>query len=302
MFASEQTLLQKRPIVQEIKDSEKTQNPWGFEIKDENDRKFSLLCNLVHTCGIMAFDKQKAIHTSLKKDGTPVTETDLAISEILDSFISQNWPLCSRVSEEIGENAIKKDAPFTFVFDPIDGTDSYSQGLPCWCTGVGVFDSDRKPCAAVVFAPRMGLGEDELFICTTFNDDKVYLNGKEISAPSHRSIPYHITTGSNSFQHLDFNAYKGKIRALGSSLLHILGPCLWHNTDLCITPNCYIWDICSSHVIASKLGFVSKYIDKGNFEYTDEMIFERKPSHCSVVIGSKNCVDWALENIMERKI
>lgn len=272
---------------------------FGFKIKNEDDEKFFGLCAEVYKCGLMAKHNQKHIRTTLKSDGTPVTESDLAITEALDSYISQTWPDCNRISEEVSRNVLKSGAKYTFIFDPIDGTASYSQGMPTWCIGIGILDSSNKPCAAVTFAPRMGIGEDILFICTTFNDDKVYLNGKELTSPEHLDVPGYITAGSNAFLQVDFSKYKGKIRSYGSSLLHIIGPCVWEDTDACLAPRCYVWDICSSHTIATKLGMTTKFIDGSDFVYSDSILAERKQIHSPIICGYEKCVSWMLDHFRE---
>ena len=67
-----------------------------------------------------------------KKDGTRVTDVDEAISKEIFDFLSANFPeddYCSEESAETPEPVALK-GEFTWVLDPVDGTNNYAVGVP----------------------------------------------------------------------------------------------------------------------------------------------------------------------------
>lgn len=265
---------------------------FGFDVNTEEEKTFFHLCNAVYQCGLAARSNQSLIHRALKADGSILTETDLAVSKALLSKISELYPGCNIITEETENTSFDNNAPYTFILDPIDGTDSYSQGLATWCISLGILDKDRKIAGGIVFAPRFGVGKEELFLCTMPSSDIVYHNAKPICAPLHNEKPKQITMGSNVFKYTDFGTYKGKIRSFGSSILHMISPLVFSNIDACYDPLCYVWDFAGAHALVSKTGFVVRYMDKSELIYNDELLLDRKQIKLPLLVGNESCVSY----------
>lgn len=86
-----------------------------------------------------------------------VTEVDKACEAYLVKEISSHYPTHSIIGEETGKH-IHEGADWEWVVDPLDGTNSYSQGLPIFCVSIGI-RYKGEPVVGVVYAPYL----DELY-------------------------------------------------------------------------------------------------------------------------------------------
>lgn len=270
---------------------------YGFEPKDEDSVAFFGLCSTIRQCGEAARTNQSHIHRSLKDDGSILTETDLAVSDAVIARIRKLYPDCNIITEEIDLHDYKEGARFTFVLDPIDGTDAYSQGLPSWCVALGILDSHRKPCGAIMYAPRFGVGEQDMFFCAMPGDSKLYLNGKEHQTPQHYDVPRQMIIGSNTMEYMDISRFHGKFRSFGSSILHMVAPVAFSNLDCTTNPYCYAWDVAAAHGIVERSGLKICYVDGSPIEYDDVLLIERKHIRMPTYVGNDGCIKWMQENI-----
>lgn len=77
--------------------------------------------------------------TSIKADGSPVTELDLALSVMSERISHRHFPDCCFYSEE-------KFSEWKFpllALDPLDGTREYIEGLPDWALSIGIFENEK---------------------------------------------------------------------------------------------------------------------------------------------------------------
>lgn len=86
-----------------------------------------------------------------------VTEVDRESEALLVKEISKRYPDHTIIGEESGAH-IHEGSPWAWVIDPLDGTNSYAQGLPIFCVSIGVTYND-EPVVGVVYAPYL----DELY-------------------------------------------------------------------------------------------------------------------------------------------
>lgn len=267
-------------------------NTFDFPINNDASKAFNELCTCILQCGRKARENQKLIHRSFKEDGSILTETDLAVSNALIPEIKKLYPKCNIVTEEIDLHEFNNDAQYTFILDPIDGTDAYSQGFPSWCIALGILDYNRVPCGGVIFAPRFGIGTEEMFFCSPPYTSEVYLNGEPFTAPQHYDIPRQITTGSDILNHVNFNGYNGKLRVFGSGILHMTAPFAYSNIDGCLTTKSFAWDVAAPHALALKLGMQVKYIDGTEVIYNNDLLIARKRFTQPILVGYKPCVEY----------
>ena len=86
-----------------------------------------------------------------------VTKVDKACEDYLLTEIARLYPTHSVLGEETGQH-LHADSDWAWVVDPLDGTNSYSQGLPVFCVSIGV--TYKNDCVVgVVYAPYL----NELF-------------------------------------------------------------------------------------------------------------------------------------------
>lgn len=256
-------------------------------------QKFDELERVVRECGSYAKERQGCIHRSYKPDGTVLTETDLEVTRRIVRTLLELFPDCNIVTEEEVVREFDENAPLTFVLDPIDGTDSYSQGFPAWCVGLGVLDRNRQPVGSFVYGPRFGRGCEELFLRTDPDDPAVYINGEPLSVDGIRrgekDVPRYITTGSNILKQLPLEKAGCRFRSYGCSILHIVSAVAFFGIDACIDPLCYAWDIVPPHAIARKVGMEYQYWTEEEFFYDDSILLDRKMFSKPLVIGTGAC-------------
>lgn len=88
-----------------------------------------------------------------KSDGgdfDPVTEADRAAERVMRSLIERDFPDHSISGEEYGDKA--GSAPFGWSLDPIDGTRSFTCGLPTWTTLIALLEQG-EPVLGIIDAP-----------------------------------------------------------------------------------------------------------------------------------------------------
>ncbi len=86
-----------------------------------------------------------------------VTKVDKACEDYLLTEISRLYPTHSIIGEETGQH-LHADSEWAWIVDPLDGTNSYSQGLPVFCVSIGV-TYQGEGVVGVVYAPYL----DELY-------------------------------------------------------------------------------------------------------------------------------------------
>lgn len=106
-----------------------------------------------------------------KKDLSPVTETDLAINQMVIEEVNQNFPTHSILGEELQD--IKQGSEFAWVCDPIDGTVPFSHG---WQTSVFslALTKNGVPIIGVIYDPYL----DRMFFAE--KGKGAHMNGKPI--------------------------------------------------------------------------------------------------------------------------
>jgi len=264
------------------------------------DKKlFEALRKEVKECGAFAKKQQLHVKRSYKSDKSVVTEADITVAERLIAKIRTLFPDCNIINEEIKGLPFSKDAPYTFIFDPIDGTDAYSQGMPSWCIGVGILDKSRQCVGGIMYAPVFGKCSEELFMWTAPDSDAVYLNGKKFAVEPEllksKDKPKQITTGSEILTQIDMSIVLPKLakascsfkfKSFGSSLIHIVSALVFCGIDACVDPTCYVWDIAAAHALIKKAGLDYQYYTGEKFVYDDDLLIKRKRFPKPLVVGT----------------
>jgi histidinol-phosphatase len=88
-----------------------------------------------------------------KEDGTPVTEADLAIENVLRQAIEEAHPNDSVVGEEGGTAGDTKSSR-RWIVDPIDGTKNFRRGIPIFATLIAL-EEEGEVVAGVASAPAI---------------------------------------------------------------------------------------------------------------------------------------------------
>lgn len=90
---------------------------------------------------------------TLKSDGSVVTQADLEVDRFIHDAVAARFPDHGLLTEET--SLVFEGAPFTWVVDPLDGTNNFSNGLPMWGSSLALL-YHGEPLIGVVDFPALG--------------------------------------------------------------------------------------------------------------------------------------------------
>ncbi|MGM0431199.1 MAG: inositol monophosphatase family protein [Spirochaetota bacterium] len=248
----------------------------------EQEQRFQSLVKAVYDCSQFAVEAQADVRRTYKHDGSVLTDTDLSINARLSQAVSELYPEASFISEE-SVSHMQEHSSYTFVLDPIDGTDVYSQGFPGWCTALGILDSDLQPVGGIISAPRWGIATTEGLLLSRAPHGEVMLNGEPFILDKQFHEHDQIVVSSGACKRLQFNAFRGKIRSFGSTILHVATPMLFDHMQAAVLSSCFIWDIAAAHGIIRRFGLDVRYLTGEPLDYSQ--LIDRRPTSGYLVAG-----------------
>ncbi len=194
-----------------------------------------------------------------KHDGTRVTAADLAISDGILAALCTTFPADQVFSEESGTpgRPVAVRSRFSWVLDPIDGTNNYAAGIPFCAISLALLENG-VPVYGVVYdmARRRllhggpGLG--------AFDERRPARAKREKPRPE-SLIGMHSPVDATLAPAVAPVLRQFKIRGLGSSTLHLayVGIGLM---DGVVDTNVRVWDIAAAHAIALGGGAQVRYL------------------------------------------
>ncbi len=180
-----------------------------------------------------------------KSDGTRVTAVDIAISENIFRGLRAQFPDDQYFSEELADTdaAIPVVARFSWVLDPIDGTNNFALGIPHCAIALALCEAGEPVYGAVYDLSRRTLmhggpgfgvrdGEREVRVSTAPMNTETLVG---FHSPFDKSL-LPLASGVLS---------QFKIRGLGSATLH-LAYVAAGILDGCVDYNVKIWDLAAA--------------------------------------------------------
>lgn len=227
------------------------------------------LQGVVQDAGRLALARQRAMRfsdRSFKDDGSILTATDSEVETLLADAIATLFPFASFLGEE-SVRRVDPASPYTFAVDPIDGTDSYSQGLPGWCISIGLLDAALSPVAGIVFSPVL----DMLVLADVGRAPTC--NGAATQPGLDRISPAaNLMLSSRLHRDLDLSGFAGKIRSLGSAALQLCAPWVFPGVIAALQGRgAHVWDIAGAHAIARGGGGDLEWLGGGAVDYSTLM-------------------------------
>jgi myo-inositol-1(or 4)-monophosphatase len=111
-----------------------------------------LAADLAVRGGRLALEYFHRAQVSWKPDGSMVTDADLAIQQELAIEVARAFPDDAVVGEEGRRDPDDGGALYSWILDPVDGTNNFGRGLPGFSVSVGVL-RNRQPFAGAVYDP-----------------------------------------------------------------------------------------------------------------------------------------------------
>lgn len=181
------------------------------------------------------------------------TEADLAAEKIIIDLITKHFPKHNIIAEENGQN--HKGSEYTWVIDPLDGTVSFSTGIPTYCVSIALLYKN-KPIVGVI----NHLALKELYWAV--EEKGAFLNGEKIHVSDVSVLEYavmnfdcgHLDTRQDKYEKYLF-PLMNKVRyaySLGSAATSMA---MVAKGALDGDPNsAYIWDFAAAAIILTEAG------------------------------------------------
>lgn len=123
----------------------------------------------------------EGLHVQVKADGSPVTNADLEVNQILQDALLKAYPKDAWLSEESPDTPSRLQSQRVWILDPIDGTKPFIKSLPHYTISLALIDQGQ-PAIGVIFNPAT-----QEYFCA-IQGQQAMLNGQ----------PLHVRTTSDS--------------------------------------------------------------------------------------------------------
>ena len=256
------------------------------------------LLEAVKRAGQRAWEIQGEVAREYKHDGSVLTRADIEINTALSEAILSSFPNANIIAEEQA-TPFSSEKPWTFTIDPIDGTDSYSQGMPGWCVAIGIHDHELTPVGGIVSAPRWGTDGTEGLFVYQLPIGEHGIVGADPGDEDSRAKATSLMIGSKIHRRFDFASYPGKIRGIGSSILHGLAPLIHPDVAASLLIPSFIWDISAAHGIVRNRGIEVVYPDGREVLY-HTMVHRQRAAHC-IIFAREGTRAHVLEHFTQRE-
>ena len=215
--------------------------------------------------------EKQGVKIKTKEDGSPVTNGDLKVNEIITEKIVQLTPSIPVISEETVDLKKKNTLNTFWLIDPIDGTKEYIAGKDEYTLNAGLI-IDNLPAVGIIGVPKKNrifysFGKNNSFL---FENNKIIKleckkktpSGEIIALTNHTEPPKLILDkfkkfGVTSFRKLS-SSYKYCVIATGEYDLYL------------DKVRANEWDDAAGHAIAESAGAVVTSLNNEFFKYGKE--------------------------------
>ena len=162
---------------------------------------------VVIRAGAMQLAGMDHLHVEKKGVIDLVTEVDREVERMFRALIAERFPSHSVLAEEFesGDDR-QREAEYTWVFDPVDGTTNYAHGLPIFCCAASL-ERHGQPIVAAIYDPS----RRELF--TAQKDAGAWLNG----------APMRVSAADTLIDSLLCTGFPYTVQAEADLLLNVFG-------------------------------------------------------------------------------
>jgi len=215
-----------------------------------SDARLRLALVLARQGGRRATAARTQLRVSWKGPGDRVTDVDLAIQAQLVKRIRASFPDDGLVAEE--HLALDPGArEFVWVVDPLDGTNNFVLGVPCYAVSIGIL-RDGQPHAGVVHDPSTG------FTCSALRGRgavagkrKIALRGRPLTPASNMSVRVPLDPGLAPASIGWMRRYK--LRGFGSVALHLAYAAIGA-LDVVLDHKATLWDLAAGAAVLLEAG------------------------------------------------
>ncbi|MBC2607624.1 inositol monophosphatase family protein [Pelagicoccus albus] len=252
----------------------------------------SVVCNSVEYFAAQFGD----VASQWKFDGSRVTEADLYLSGAITDSLREAFGEDQFFSEELehGEEAIPVESGYSWLLDPIDGTNNFARSIPNCSISLALL-KDGNPIYGYIYdhgtgklfhgGPGYGLWID---------DEEVKRRECEVNKQS--LIATQALADESAVQDDDALRMAFKLRAFGSSAIHMAYTALgW--IDGVIGHRVKTWDIAGGMPLIAAVGGSTRFFDQEVFPMKD---FSSKAKGFFHISGSGELCDLMEETISKK--
>ncbi|RPI11229.1 MAG: inositol monophosphatase [Zetaproteobacteria bacterium] len=182
---------------------------------------------------------------STKYDGSYVTQADLEVDGLVHQAVANDYPRHGVLTEET--SPFYRGDEFTWVVDPLDGTNNFANGLPLWGCSIALLHEGRPLLAVLDFPP---LGQR----VSAVRGQGAAWNGRSlcIEPPTELHGNHFFIVDSRGVRALEFSL-RPKTRLLGSTAFDLAAVSRGMAVGCCeLLPK--IWDIAGGWLVLSEAG------------------------------------------------
>jgi myo-inositol-1(or 4)-monophosphatase len=229
-----------------------------------------------------------AVDSEWKADDTRVTFADFAISEKVFADLRADFPednYCSEESNPLDE-VVQLESDFTWVIDPIDGTNNYALGFPVCAISLALLYKGVPVYGFIYDHSREGLFEGGKGFGLMLDQKKV--NRNELAAQAQTMFGLHFPMEANVLRKLEPLLSKYRVRCLGSAALTLTSVATGYLTAA-IDLKVKVWDIAAATALCQAVGLEVQFFDYSPFPLKE---FHAQAEYCPCVAGSaENCAE-----------
>ena len=202
--------------------------------------------------GKIILDRWGSVSTQRKADGSEVTEADWAAEEHIREALNRAYPEHDVLAEEAGlGTAPPRRARYCWAVDPLDGTQSYVRGFPCFATSIALLEAGvpvvgvvREHVSGRTYTAIAGQGaqvdESPLQVARHQLDYEFFVGVSSSKLPQSRAALRRL---------LD----RVSLRSVGSTAVH-LALVAAGAMDAALSHRCYAWDVAAGYLLVREAG------------------------------------------------
>lgn len=129
---------------------------------------------------MLGYFNSAAADPTLKSDRTIVTKADTDINDLVIKVLAEKTPTYSVWGEE--QSVLLIDSPYTWVCDPVDGTQPFAKAIPISTFSLALVNNDGQSVLGVIYDPF----QDRLYEAVVGGG--AFLNGTKITVSDTHSL------------------------------------------------------------------------------------------------------------------
>lgn len=232
-----------------------------------------------------------------KHDGSRVTDADIAISKGIFEELEKQFPTDDLFSEElaVGESPFPRRSAWSWVLDPIDGTNNYALGVPVTAISLGLLH-EGEPAYGFLYdlgrrclfhgGPGQGVWQDDERVEAKFGR----------SGRHEKIVATHSPVGTRFLPLAATILEKYKLRGFGSGALHLTYASLGM-IDVCMDFTVKVWDIAAAAAIARETGAAMHFFSTSPFPLNQ---FDLKMKPLQYCAGSPEGIAEIVELVKDK--